>query len=142
MEIPENVIKVLESLYLQGSAYVSYSSESSYTFQLSQGIRQGSILAPYLFNIYMSELLSKIEDLKVGTKIGPTFTGITAYADDIILMRSTLSGLQNIIDCCITYGIRHKIKFNSSKTEFLISGISHINNPYIYIDGIRVYPKK
>ena len=74
-------------------------------FTLTQGVRQGSILSPYLYNIYTEQLLSNIKSMNVGTIIVKVHTAITAYyVDDIILMSATLSGLQLLIDECVKFG--------------------------------------
>ena len=77
--------------------------------------------------------------MNVGTILGSTCTAIKSCADDIILMSST--GLQEMINKCVNYGINHKIKFNSTKTEFIISGKSTIKCPFLYIDCQRVRPQ-
>ena len=58
--------------------------------------------------------------MNVGTIIVKVHTAITAYADVIILMSATLSGLQLLIDECVKFGKENCIKFNSAKTEFII----------------------
>ena len=35
----------------------------------------------------------------------------------------------------------HMIKFNSVKTEFVMSGASHHINPFVYINSLRIYPQ-
>ena len=68
--IPLRVTKVLSSLYQQGSAKVYYEGCLSTEFSISQGVRQGSILAPYLYNIYFNLLLSEMESTcSFGTSI-------------------------------------------------------------------------
>ena len=139
--LPSSVIKILHKLYLNGTASVNYLDQKSSEFKFTQGVHQGSILSPYFYNIYTNNLLSEIKSLNVGTVIAGESTAITAFADDMILMSSTLSGLQKLIDTCVNYGRNHFIKFNSGKTEFLISGKIHIRDSKIFLDGNVIYPK-
>uniref|UniRef100_A0A7M5X2M9 Reverse transcriptase domain-containing protein n=1 Tax=Clytia hemisphaerica TaxID=252671 RepID=A0A7M5X2M9_9CNID len=56
-------------------------------FTLSQGVRQGAILSPYMYNIYTQELISNIKALQIGTSLPNGLqTCIIVYADDIILL--------------------------------------------------------
>ena len=86
-QIPLRVIKVLSSLYRLGSAKFHYEGCVSSEFSISQRVRQGSILAPYLYNIYFELLLREMESsCNFGASIFGKFTGIIMYADDIILL--------------------------------------------------------
>ena len=138
--LPTPVINILHKLYENGTANVSYLDQTSHKFNLTQGVRQGSILSPYLYNIYTEELLSNINAMNVGTMIGNEHTAITAYADDLILMSATLSGLQKLINECVDYGKNNFIKFNAAKTVFVVSGMKSVNNSIIYVDNNAIQP--
>ena len=103
-------------------------------FALTQGVRQGGILSPFLYNIYTEDLLQHIKSLEIGTYLPNNLhTAIIAYADDIILLSPTLSHLQTMIDQCISHGINNCLKYNQSKTQFTVSG-NYLQNPYIRIN--------
>ena len=118
-----------------------YLGEKSKDFKLTHGVRQGSILSPYLYNIYTEKLLLNINNMNIGTKIGHTHTAITAYADDIILMSATVSGLQSMVNECVKYGKENLIKFNPLKTEFIVSGKPKFKNICLYIEENKINPK-
>ena len=83
--IPLQVVKVLRSLYFKGVYQVNYNGTTSYRFRAAQG----SILSPHLYNIYTEELLKDIANsADAGTTLHGCYTGIIAYADDIILIYS------------------------------------------------------
>lgn len=122
-KIPLQIVKVLSSLYKKGTAIVHYNGQQSEEFKLSQGVRQGSILSPYLYNTYFDLLLKSIESTStVGTSLFGVFTGIVMYADDIILLSPTISGLRILLDECVTYSEQHGIAMNADKTVLLVSG--------------------
>ena len=54
--------------------------------------------------MYMEDLLEDVKKLNIGTTLNNVYTGIIAYTDDIILMSPTISGLQTMLEECISYG--------------------------------------
>ena len=139
--LPNTVIKTLTKLYLNGEAEVRYKNVYSSPFTLSQGVRQGSILSPYLYNFYTDELLSQVKALNIGTFLpNDTNTSIIAFADDIILISPTLTGLQSMLDNCVKYGREHGIRFNN-KTQFVISGKSPFQDPKLVLNNVFIRPK-
>ena len=57
-------------------------------------------------------------------------------------MSPTVLGLQTMLDKCVSFGKNHLIKFNSTKTEFAISGPSfHHDTPFVYVDLRQVHPQ-
>ena len=46
-------------------------------------------------------MLNEINNMNVGTSLFNVPTNITSYADDIILLSSTLTGFQKMVDKCV-----------------------------------------
>jgi len=61
------------------------------------GVKQGGVLSPVLFCIYLDNLLVRLSRSGVGCFIGETFVGALAYADDIVLV--TISSRCHIAEC-------------------------------------------
>jgi len=66
---------------------VWYDAVSEY-FIATNGVKQGGVLSPVLFCIYLDNLLVKLSESWVGCFIGKTFVGALAYADDISINQS------------------------------------------------------
>jgi len=47
------LIRVLMFMYVNGKVRVKWNKEVSDYFNVSNGVRQGSVLSPYLFSIYI-----------------------------------------------------------------------------------------
>ena len=60
------------------------------------------------------------------------------YGDDIILMSTTLSGLQRLVDTCIEVSRNNCINFNSDKTEFCISKGIYTPTNLIRMNGYTI----
>ena len=87
--IPDTVLCFLIKLYMNGEASTKYKNCISTPFRLAQGVRQGSILSPYLYNLYTEDIIDRIQSLNIGTYLpGSINTSIIVFADDIILVKS------------------------------------------------------
>lgn len=62
----------------------------------------------------MDSLYELLQNSKVGCYAGPIVCNHIAYADDIILMTSSIGALRKLISICEDYGAAHDINFNSS----------------------------
>jgi len=59
-------------------------------------VKQGGVLSPVLFCLYVDGLLVKLSKAGIGCFDGNHFVGALAYADDIVLLAPTASALRNM----------------------------------------------
>ena len=102
----------LYNYYTLSSFVISYDGVNSSTGTISCGVKQGGILSPYLYAIFLNDLLTSIQQSHFGTWIGNVFTGVVCYADDIFLLSRTAHGMQEMINFAYRYGQEWKITFN------------------------------
>ena len=60
--IPVNLLSLLEHWFSIGVTYVKWGSRMSRFFDLVCGIRQSGVLSPYLFAIYIDNIVRKVSD--------------------------------------------------------------------------------
>ena len=63
-------------VYQRQTAWVRWGSARSSCFGVLNGTRQGSVLSPCIFAIYMDDLLEELRNLGVGCHIGDVFLGL------------------------------------------------------------------
>ena len=113
--MPLCIIKVLANWY--GKLYASVRWNNTFSSKLSTpcGVRQGSVLSPFLFNIYVDNLITELELSGYGCSVGNKFVGCVMFADDLLLLSASVCGLQSMLDICYSFGLSHFMIFNSKK---------------------------
>ena len=85
-------------------------------FVVRQGVRQGDVLSPFLFNVYVDDLLNELEMNGIGCHVCSQYFGCIMYADDLLLLSASVSGLQCMLDICYRFGMQNSIVFNQNKS--------------------------
>lgn len=88
-------------------------------FNVSNGVKQGGILSPILFSLYIDHLLVRIRNSKIGCHVGNIFVGAIGYADDITLLCPTLSGLRKMLKIAEASVSDLQLSFNPGKCQLL-----------------------
>jgi hypothetical protein len=83
MEVPEHLIILIKRLYKKQEAAARTEYGNTEWFKVREGVRQGCIQSPYLFNMYSEYKLRKVgfED-NVGIKDGGRTINNLRYVDD------------------------------------------------------------
>ncbi|XP_076224455.1 uncharacterized protein LOC143174605 [Nomia melanderi] len=114
------LIKIIKNMISDRSFQTSLGKEiSQINFQINNGLQQGTINSPILFNIYTSDILKLF---------GPdnTSCSLLAYADDLIIYRADNSPkevqatLQIAIKKIFNYYKAWKFKVNTDKCESIL----------------------
>ena len=118
---------------------VKWNNNYSSCFRITKGTRQGGLLSPQLFNIFINDLLKELKDSPHKVCIGSCSFNSFAYADDITIMCTTVSGLQNLIDKCVHYSKKWRFRFGINKTKcMIVSGDRLCKTPEWYLDNCLI----
>jgi hypothetical protein len=132
-----SVVRLLYFWYRNQKICVKWGNVLSETFHVANGVRQGSLLSPKLFALYLDDLSHRLRSSTAGCFINDACTNHFFYADDICLLAPSAAGLQTLLDICSSYGKEHDIAFNSLKSLYLVFRPCRfrMNVPHVYLDG-------
>ena len=83
-------------MYTTQSTCILWNGTRSLPFNTENGVRQGGVLSPILFCVYVDELFSRIRKSGYGCHIGHLSYAVFGYADDVKLLSPTIAGLEKI----------------------------------------------
>ena len=116
-KVPTYLVRLLYFWYSEQLVCVKWGEETSKYFKCTNGVYQGGTLSPLLFNVYFDHVSSKLNDIHVGCLLGSRILNHLLYADDLVLVSPSATGLQKLINCCVHYGHLLDIRFNEAKTK-------------------------
>ena len=128
-KVPPILIRILIYSYIHQECFISWSGVKSSVFGIKNGVRQGAVLSPPLFNLYIDDIHQKLNESGFGCQIEDLYCGCYAYADDISLIVPSREALQEMINICSRYFNEHGIKISTNhdirktKTKVLVFGV-------------------
>lgn len=107
-------------------------------FNMGKDVRQGCILSPYLFNLYVEHIMRKagIDEATGGINISGRNINNLRYADDTTLLSETADDLKCLLQKMEKESAATGLKLNMKKTFVMINGPIHefhINNDQVEI---------
>ena len=110
------------NLYTGDKSCVKLGDRVTSTFELTHGAKQGCILSPILFNIFLSHLQQELEQkycnpVNISSSVE---SGCLIWADDLLLMTKTEIGLQNMLNALKNYTGKNGMTLNIEKTKVMI----------------------
>ena len=133
-KIPLCILNLLIYWYSNLTSIAKWNSAVSDAFSVPSGVRQGGVLSPHLFVIYIDDLIISLRNLKVGCYLLNLFIACIVYADDICLLAPCRSALQSLLDTCEAYGKQWCLTYNPLKSKIMIFG-PNVSPPSLYMYG-------
>ena len=106
-------------------------------FTVSNGVRQGGILSPFLFTLYIDELSYQLNNSNLGCHINNVCVNHLFYADDLCLMAPSPVGRQHLIDICANYVYENDLLFYRSKSVCMVVK-PRGRNVSMYLNGVAL----
>ena len=99
---------------------IMWGGKLSDPFKIRNGLRQGGLLSPHLYNLYVYDLSVSLNGLAVGCYAGGQLINHLYYADDLVIIAPSSRALQSLLDLCSDYAEEHLILHNTDKSVVMI----------------------
>ena len=151
---------MIESLHTGMKAKVNDGGGTSEAFNVTNGVKQGCVLAPTLFSIFLSAMLDvafqgrregvyiqsrqdadlfKVTHFKARTKCTLTLVRELLFADDSALIAHSPEGMQQVMNAFSDASKKFGLKINIKKTEVLYQpNSSRTQEMDILVDGQKL----
>ena len=113
-------LQIIRDMYSKDSASIKLNQYISEEFNCHKGVKQGCMLSPTLFNIYLNDLPDILSNDTSAPLLNGTQISCLLYADDLVIFSTTKSGLQENINRLLKFGKVNNLQVNESKTKILI----------------------
>lgn len=109
-----------------------YRNMKSETFEAPEGLRQGGVLSPILFCLFMDEILKecmpKLKKLSIGYKnLMPVEVTECVFADDVVILAENETNLQKNLEIWEETLMKYDMKMNIIKTKVMMTSTEQEN---------------
>ena len=126
--VEEGLVQVVQALYEHSSSAVLLNNQLGEFFQTTVGVRQGCLLSPVLFNLYLERImLDTLQDHHTSISIGGRPICNLRFADDIDLMGGSNTELQDLTNKLATTASAYGMEVSSEKSKVLVNSTSNIS---------------
>lgn len=115
-------LDVLKALYSDVKCTLSLGEVEAGEAELNIGLKQGCVLSPILFALYLRELGEKVIESGKGVKVGDMKIPGLFFADDVVLMANTKDELQDLLRIAGEYGEKWRLEYSEKKSQVMILG--------------------
>ena len=123
MGIPDHLTCLLRNLYAGQEATVRTGHGTTNWFQIGKEVRQGRILSPCLFNLYVEYIMRKarLDEAQARIKIPRRNTNNLRYTDDTTLIAESEEELKSLLIKLKEGSVNVGLKLNIQKTKIMAS---------------------
>ena len=113
-------VKAIDSMYSKTSICLKMNNCLTPQFRTYCGVKQGCILSPKLFNLFINDIPSIFDSTCFPVSLGKKSLSCLMYADDLLMFSENAEGLQKCLDKLSIYTRKWGLKVNLKKTKVLI----------------------
>ena len=117
--VDDELVRAIASLYKSCKACVRANGVKSRSFTVGTGLRQGCVLSPLLFIIFMDRIVKRSRGAEC-VKIGDVKVARLLFADDLVILASSQADLQSALDRFAAECEASSMKISVTKSEVMV----------------------
>ena len=136
--VPLQFLNIIVFWYGNLVCRVKWGDQFSDWFLITAVVRQGGILSPDFYSIYVDGLLTELQKSKKGCYYLNHFAAALFYADDMAILAPSVRGLRSLLTICSEYCETWDICLNAKKSKCLYFGKQIDNLHEITLNGTLI----
>ena len=110
----------IRNLYNGDKTFIKINDKISQGIEVGKGVRQGCIMSPLLFNIFMADLPEKLSKKDSVSSEDKQKVNCLIWADDILLLSETETGMNHMLKDLDVYCKTNGLTINFDKTKCMV----------------------
>ena len=120
--IEEGLVQLIQALYNSACSAVLINNQVGDYFRTTVGVRQGCLLSPILFNLYLENIMREaLEDFHTTISVGGRPICNLRFADDIDLLGGSNEELQELTDRLVDRADAYGMEVSSEKSKAMLN---------------------
>ena len=126
--IRTNLIQVIKNLYNKATSAILFNGSIGDWFRTAVGVRQGCLLSPTFFNIFLERVKTNaLADHEGTVSIGGRTITNLRFAGDINGLAGEEEKLANLVECLDKASTAYGMEISVEKTKLMTNNTSGIN---------------
>ena len=122
-KIGGNFLKLFGQMYENNQMYVKLSAGLTQPFRTTVGVKQGCVLSPLIFNLFINDLPEQFNDHCDPVVINHKKVHALMFADDVMILSQSAEGLKKAIQITVDYFGDLNLSVNFDKTQVMIFNV-------------------
>ncbi len=94
---------------------------------MNTGLKQGCVISPLLFSLFLNDLATEIKNSGKGLNIGDELVALLLFADDLVVLCESEEDLQSVLDIIHKWHNQWKMLVNIDKMKVVHFGSSSMS---------------
>ena len=115
MGLGGRLITFMKAAYKDVKCEVRVGGAMSEAFEVRAGLRQGCVLSPILFSLYIDEITTRLRQRGMGVTCGNRLIPALLYADDMVLLAEDEKGMEESLKVLQEWCVDWSLRVNGNK---------------------------